>query len=50
MERYFILIKWLDDKWFNFYASQFNTVELNTFYRFHQLKNCLAGKEKKSPG
>ena len=35
------------DKWFDFYASQFNTVELNnTFYRFPSLEKLLDWYEK----
>ena len=34
------------DKWFNFYASQFNTVELNnTFYRFPSVEKLLGWYE-----
>ena len=35
------------DKWFNFYASQFNAVELNNpFYRFPSLEKLLDWYEK----
>lgn len=41
--------KMADDKWFNFYASQFNTVELNnTFYRFPSVEK-LFGWYEESP-